>query len=118
MENGKLDPVIVSSCMVEEDETSKNQVKSITDMVRYVYYVYLSCPCYHVAHFLVHQIVKLKHRLNRWREVTAWEFPDRPDLLELIPTVDKSTSRNLRVQEQSRQTRATQPRRLGGYLSK
>ena len=38
MENGKLDPVIVSSCMVVEDETSENQVKSITDMVRYIYY--------------------------------------------------------------------------------
>ena len=44
---------------------------------------------YHVAHILlVHHIVKLKHRLNRWREVTAREFPDNPDLLELIPTVD------------------------------
>ena len=38
MENGKLDPVIVLSCMVVEDETSENQVKSITDMVRYIYY--------------------------------------------------------------------------------
>ena len=35
MENGKLDPVIVSSCMVLDDETSENQVKSITDMVSY-----------------------------------------------------------------------------------
>jgi len=26
--------------------------------------------------------------LNRWREVTAREFPNRPDLLELIPDVD------------------------------
>lgn len=26
--------------------------------------------------------------MNRWREVTAREFPDRPDLLELIPDVD------------------------------
>ena len=34
MEDGKLDPVIVSSCMILEDETSENQVKSIVDMVR------------------------------------------------------------------------------------
>ena len=33
MEDGKLDPVIVSSCMVLEDETSEKQVKSIVDMV-------------------------------------------------------------------------------------
>ena len=33
MEDGKLDPVIVSSCMVLENETSEMQVKSIVDMV-------------------------------------------------------------------------------------
>ena len=33
MEDGQLDPVIVSSCMILEDETSENQVKSIVDMV-------------------------------------------------------------------------------------
>jgi len=33
MENGKLDPVIVSSCMVLKDETSENQVEAILDMV-------------------------------------------------------------------------------------
>jgi len=33
MEDGKLDPVIVSSCMILEDETSENQVKSIVDKV-------------------------------------------------------------------------------------
>ena len=33
MEDGKLDPVIVSSCMVVEDETSENQVKSILETV-------------------------------------------------------------------------------------
>ena len=43
MENGKLDPVIVSSCMVVEDETSENQVKSITDMVRHIYYTLHVC---------------------------------------------------------------------------
>ncbi len=32
VENGVLDPVIVSSCMVLESETSKNQVKFIMDM--------------------------------------------------------------------------------------
>ena len=37
MEDGKLDPVIVSSCMILEDETSETQVKSIVDMVsRYI----------------------------------------------------------------------------------
>ena len=43
MENGKLDPVIVSSCMVVEDETSKNQVKSITDVVCHIYYTLHVC---------------------------------------------------------------------------
>lgn len=43
MENGKLDPVIVSSCMVVEDETSENQVKSIMDMVRHIYYTLHVC---------------------------------------------------------------------------
>ena len=33
MEDGNLDPVIVSSCMVVKDETSDNQVKSILDTV-------------------------------------------------------------------------------------
>ena len=32
-EDGKLDPVIVSSCMILEDETSETEVKSIVDMV-------------------------------------------------------------------------------------
>ena len=34
MEDGKLDPVIVSSCMILEDETSETQVKCIVEMVR------------------------------------------------------------------------------------
>ena len=34
MEDGKLDPVIVSSCMILKDETSETQVKSIVDMVQ------------------------------------------------------------------------------------
>ena len=34
------------------------------------------------------QIVKLKERLQRWREVTEREFPDQPDLLDLISTED------------------------------
>ena len=33
-EDGKLDPVIVSSCMILEDETSETQVKSIVDIYR------------------------------------------------------------------------------------
>ena len=33
MEDGQLDPVIVSSCMILEDDISENQVKSIVDMV-------------------------------------------------------------------------------------
>ena len=33
MEDGKLDPIIVSSCMVLENETSETQIQSIVDMV-------------------------------------------------------------------------------------
>ena len=36
MEDGKLDPVIVSSCMVLENETSETQVQSIVDMVSFI----------------------------------------------------------------------------------
>ena len=31
----------------------------------------------------------LKQRLKQWKEVTAREFLDRPDLLALIPNTDK-----------------------------
>ena len=31
------------------------------------------------------QLYKIKDRLKRWKEVTMREFPDRPDLLILIP---------------------------------
>ena len=44
MEDGKLDPVIVLSCMILEDKTSETQVKSIVDMVRKLCdYVSLLC---------------------------------------------------------------------------
>ena len=33
----------------------------------------------------------LRYRLKRWREVTAREFPDRPDLLAVIPTEEDIT---------------------------
>ena len=34
------------------------------------------------------QLDKLKDRLKRWKEVTMCEFPDRPDILFLIPDPD------------------------------
>ena len=34
------------------------------------------------------QLDKLKDCLKRWKEVTMREFPDRPDLLLLIPDPD------------------------------
>ena len=34
------------------------------------------------------QLDNLKIRLNRWREITAREFPGRPDLLDRIPKAD------------------------------
>ena len=37
------------------------------------------------------QIDNLKHRLKRWREITTREFPDRPDLLEMIPLPEDIT---------------------------
>ena len=37
---------------------------------------------------LLFQLENLKVRLQRWKEVTEREFPDRPDLLVLIPDVD------------------------------
>ena len=37
MEDGTLDPVIVSSCMVLENETSEMQVKSILDTVSSIF---------------------------------------------------------------------------------
>ena len=47
MEDGTLDPVIVSSCMVVEDETSDMQVKSILDTVSF-------CSCISLCLFLFH----------------------------------------------------------------
>ena len=35
--------------------------------------------------FSIPQLDNLKNRLRRWREVTAREFLDRPDLLAMIP---------------------------------
>ena len=40
MVDGKLDPVIVSSCMILEDETSETQVKTIMDTVSAMYCSY------------------------------------------------------------------------------
>ena len=34
------------------------------------------------------QLDKLKQRLARWKEITKREFPNRPDLLEMIPSPD------------------------------
>ena len=39
---------------------------------------------------LVLQLNKLKIRLARWKEVTEREFPDRPDLLDLIPSPESN----------------------------
>ena len=41
-----------------------------------------------LAVVIVSQLDKLKDRLKRWKEVTKREFPDRPDLLHLIPDPD------------------------------
>ena len=52
-EDGKLDPVIVSSCMILEDETSETQVKSIVDMVRHLNFCMIL--------FLLSYLTKLFH---------------------------------------------------------
>lgn len=51
--DGKLDPVIVSSCMILEDETSETQVKSIVDMVRHLNFCMIL--------FLLSYLTKLFH---------------------------------------------------------
>ena len=50
MEQGKLEPVLVSSCMVLESETSDNQVKSIMDMVSYE--LWRRCDIVFIIHLL------------------------------------------------------------------
>ena len=59
MEDGDLDPVIVSSCMILEDETSETHVKSIADMVRQLNCVCFSF-CYRFLHLLLY-LTKLCH---------------------------------------------------------
>eukprot|EP00957_Ditylum_brightwellii_P008140 617328-Ditylum_brightwellii.AAC.1 len=60
-ENGKLDPVIVSSCIYLEGKKSEIQKKTITTV-----------------------LVNLNISLVQWREITEREFPGRLDVLELI----------------------------------
>ena len=48
MEDGTLDPVIVSSCMVVEDETSDMQVKSILDTVSFGSCISLCLFLFHI----------------------------------------------------------------------
>ena len=42
-----------------------------------------------LTYILLSKLANLKHRLKKWKEVTAQEFPDRPDILDLIPNADK-----------------------------
>ena len=62
MKNGNISPIIVSSCIYLEDESSEMQVKSIKT-----------------------EIEKMNRSLARWREVTEREFPGDSYLLDCIP---------------------------------
>ena len=75
--------------MFLENETSEKHVEAIVAKV--CHWVYCVLMKYHLPNIELKiklQMDGLKKRLSRWREVTAREFPDRPDLLDMIPAPD------------------------------
>ena len=94
MENGGLDPVILSSFMYVEDETSEKCVDYILETVssisfhEYLFVYYSSLTKLSGIISVIIQITKLRHHLQRWKQVTAREFPDISDLLYMIPYPD------------------------------
>ena len=94
MDNGGLDTLIVSSCMYVEYETSEKCMESILETVSSILcheylFVYDSslAKTSDIISVIIH-LTKLKHHLQRWKKVTAREFPDIPDLLDMIPSPD------------------------------
>ena len=72
-----IDPIIVSSCVVLEDETSEKQVDGIVNKVSYQYF--------DMANMLYRLINSLKNRLIRLSKIVQ---RDCPDLIEMLPSPD------------------------------
>ena len=72
-----IDPIIVSSCVVLEDETSEKQVDGIVNKV--------SCQYFDMANMLYRLINSIKNRLIRLSKIVQ---RDCPDLIEMLPSPD------------------------------
>ena len=94
IENGGLGPVIVSSFIYVEYEISEKCVESILETVSSISwhdYIFLYDSSLTNAYDIISvtiQLTKLKHHLQRWKQFTAREFPDRSNLLGMIPSPD------------------------------
>ena len=101
VENGGLDWVIWLLWIYVEDETSEKCVESILETVSFI-------PCHEYlfmydsslakapgAISVIIHLTKLKHHLQRWKQVTARDFPDRSDPLDIIPSPDSIGINNL-----------------------
>ena len=103
MEDGNLDPVIVSSFIYVDNETSVRCLQSIIETVSnmshnsgvwYIpIYIFACLYIYNLTNivfvsFATLQLDKLKYCLTRCRDITKREFPSRPDLLDMTPKPD------------------------------
>ena len=80
-----IDPVIISSCVILEDETSETQVDGIVTKVRETTQPYLFSNAADDLSFLLAKINSLKNRLERIKQVV---LHDNSQLYESIPSPD------------------------------
>ena len=76
--NGKFDSVIASSCIFLKNETAAKQVEAITNKVRAFSQLLSVSRCMLTSKSCMHnppQLEDLKKILQRWREITAVEYP-------------------------------------------
>lgn len=80
-----IDPIIVSSCVVLEDETSEKQVDGIVNKVSCHYRWCICIVYFDMANMLYRLINSLKNRLIRLSKIVQ---RDCPDLIEMLPSPD------------------------------
>jgi hypothetical protein len=80
-----IDPIIVSSCFVLEDETSEKQVDGIVNKVSCHYRWCICIVYFDMANMLYRLINSLKNRLIRLSKIVQ---RDCPDLIEMLPSPD------------------------------
>ena len=72
-DDGAIDPVIISSCIFLEDESSETTFSSINN-----------------------KILGLKPRITRLREIVKEKYPNHQDLIIAIPSEDGITTEKLK----------------------